>query len=397
MTTLRRKFIRVLGPLLLASLALLVLPAHAQAPARTEAGRITLVTGSVVVNAPDGSRRTPRVNDTLFEGDKVITGSDGELQAEMVDSGVIAVRNNTQMGITKYRAQGDAEDTSVFSLIKGSFRSITGWIGKNNPARYQIATPTATIGVRGTDHEPLVIPEGSTQGEPGTYDKVSAGGSFIQNQGGQRVEVTQGRSGFFGRGAQAPRLLDRVPTFYRPSRNEGRLEGLHDRLRPQLDQRRTERAQFVRTGVRPAGVGADRPGFGPRSGGGQQNGAGQRGQNLREQRQEQRQQNGNGRPGEARQGLPNRQNENRPGAQQNRAGENRQQQFQQNRQQLQESRQQNIQARQQQFQQNHNGETPRQAVQQHTQAQQHQQVQQQRPQAQQRPVHQNEREEKKRH
>jgi len=226
-------------------------PAATTAPAaaaggRNEAGKIELVSGAVSVMAPDRSTRIPQQGEMIYEGDAITTGADGELQAEMLDAGVIAVRPNTQMRITKYQAQGDATDTSVFGLIRGSFRSITGWIGKNNPARYQINTPTATIGVRGTDHEPLVVPEGATEGEPGTYDKVSAGGSYIQGKTG-RVDVSPGKAGFFAQnGRSRPRLLAEVPRFYRPSRNESRLEGRHDRVRASLDQRRTERQQFIR-------------------------------------------------------------------------------------------------------------------------------------------------------
>jgi hypothetical protein len=225
--------------------------AGASAPAatpatRNEAGKIELVNGSVSITAPDRSARAPKVGEMLYEGDAITTGANGELHAEMLDAGVIAVRPNTQMSITKYQAQGDANDTSVFGLLKGSFRSITGWIGKNNPARYAINTPTATIGVRGTDHEPLVIPEGSNEGTPGTYDRVAAGGSFIQGKAG-RVDVASGRSGFFSSsGRERPRLLTETPRFYRPMQTDARLAGRHEQTRALLDTRRTERQQFIR-------------------------------------------------------------------------------------------------------------------------------------------------------
>jgi len=219
----------------------------AAAPARNEAGKVELVQGAVTVTAPDRSTRAPKQGDMLYEGDAIATGADGELHAEMLDAGVIAVRPNTQMSITKYSAQGDANDTSIFGLVRGSFRSITGWIGKNNPARYRINSPTATIGVRGTDHEPLVIPEGSAEGAPGTYDKVAAGGSFIQGKTGT-VNVTPGKAGFFAQnGRERPRLLDRVPAFFRPGRNDARLEGRHDQIRKVIEQRRSERRQFIQT------------------------------------------------------------------------------------------------------------------------------------------------------
>jgi hypothetical protein len=212
---------------------------------RNEAGKIELVEGTVTVVGADRARRAPKVGETLYEGDAILTDKDGELQAEMTDSGVIAVRPNTSMRINKYQANGDASDTSIFGLLKGSFRSITGWIGKTNPSNYQIHTPTATMGVRGTDHEPLVIPPGSTEGEPGTYDKVLAGGTFIQGKNGS-VDVTPGKAGFYPHsGSAKPRVLDQVPGFFRPTRNEGRLEGRNEKISQAFEQRRAERQKVI--------------------------------------------------------------------------------------------------------------------------------------------------------
>ena len=216
------------------------------AEARNAAGKIDLVEGALTITGADRRRRAAKLGDLLYEGDTIVTAADGELHAEMTDGGVIAVRANTQLRITKYQANGAATDTSVFSLLKGSFRSITGWIGKNNPSGYQVRTPTATVGVRGTDHEPLVIPQGAREGDPGTYDRVNAGGSFISGKTG-RVDVAPGRAGFFAHhGRDKPRVLDQVPVFFRATRHEVRLAGRHEQVRQGLDQRRAERQKAVR-------------------------------------------------------------------------------------------------------------------------------------------------------
>ena len=212
---------------------------------RNEAGKIDLVAGVVTVVGADQKQRTPKKGEKLFEGDSVLTDAGGELHAEMGDGGVLAVRPNTAMLITKYQANGDVGDTSVFGLLKGSIRSITGWIGKANQANYKIVTPTVTIGVRGTDHEPLVIAAGSTEGEAGTYDRVHAGASFIEGSAG-RVDVQQGRAGFVAaHGRDRPRVLDRVPGFYRAARNDQRLAGRHERIVQTHLQRRAARVKAL--------------------------------------------------------------------------------------------------------------------------------------------------------
>lgn len=213
--------------------------------ARNDAGRIEIVEGAVSVTGANGTRRAVRAGETLYEGDAVSTGSDGELHAELIDGGVIAVRPNTLLRITRYKAEGGPTDTSVFNLVKGSFRSITGWIAQRNPANYRIQTPTATVGVRGTDHEPLVIAEGATEGEPGTYDRVHAGATRVQGKSGV-VDVTAGRTGFFsGRAGARPRLLDGTPAFFRAGRQDRRLEGRHEKVRQVLETRRVERRQQI--------------------------------------------------------------------------------------------------------------------------------------------------------
>jgi hypothetical protein len=247
----------MLGRFLLPLLSCLSFAAAAQSGGSIQpadaAGKVDLVEGDVRIYDKAMKARTVKVGDGVNESESIVTGADGELHMQMADGGYIAVRPNTKMRIAIFRAEGDENDKGVFGLLVGSFRSITGWIGKHSPRNYQVNTPTATIGVRGTDHEPLVIPEGSKEGEAGTYDKVNAGGSFIQTPHG-RVEVAEHRAAFAAHaGTVAPRLLDSVPNFFRPTRNEQVLEHRHEAIQRTLDKRRNERRQSVahRPGNRP--------------------------------------------------------------------------------------------------------------------------------------------------
>ena len=229
-------------------IALMALPAWAQSasvPERVTAGKIELVDGDVRILDGKGNERRPQTGDAVNSGDTIVTGTDGELQATMEDGGYIGVRPNTRMQIVDYRAQGDDEDRSIFSLIQGSFRSVTGWIGKYANRNYQVRTPTVTIGVRGTDHEPKVIPEGSTDGEPGTYDKVNIGATFMDSPQG-RVEIGANQAGFAPRGrGLRPRVLSRVPAFFRATRNEGRFVGRNEAVRRRIDQLREQRRKVI--------------------------------------------------------------------------------------------------------------------------------------------------------
>ena len=209
------------------------------------AAKVALVEGEVTVIADKNQRRKVKVGDMLVEGESIVTGKDGELHLDMEDGGYMAIRPNTKMRIVKYQAKGNESDIGLFGLLQGSFRSVTGWIGRFNRAKYTVRTPSAIIGIRGTDHEPLVIPAGSSEGEAGTYDKVNAGGSVITTPQG-RVEVTLNQAGFAAHGAKAaPRMLKEIPGFFRGTRNERLLDGKHDTIQQRIVQRRESRRQEI--------------------------------------------------------------------------------------------------------------------------------------------------------
>ncbi|TMH38617.1 MAG: hypothetical protein E6H56_14910 [Betaproteobacteria bacterium] len=228
-------------------------PADASAE-RPIAGKVVLVEGDVRVYDRNQGLRRPKLDDSLYEGDSVVTGDGGEVHFDMEDGGYIGVRPNTRMRIANYKAEGGPDDQSVISLLQGSFRSITGWIGRLGGDHYRVVTRTVTIGVRGTEHEPHVIPEGGTVGEPGTYDRVHNGETVMQTPKGT-VNIRANQAGFMPlRGEARPRVLDRIPAFFRPTRNEGRFQGLHLRVQQQLQQRRQQRIQQIQERRKQAGL-----------------------------------------------------------------------------------------------------------------------------------------------
>jgi hypothetical protein len=232
---------------------LLVLHATAQAqsaPTTTQmlippAGRIDVVTGQVRILATGKPTRLALAGDVLNEGDFVLTGEASEALITMGDSGFIAVRANTRMQILSYKADGGDDDNGIFKLVAGGMRSITGWIGKYNRKAYKIQTPTATIGIRGTDHETRYLPAGSSEGPAGTYDKVFVGETSIVSDAGE-TEVDPNTAGFVAPEAdQRPRVLASVPDFFKPGPNEDVINAKHAEIQKIIEQRRAERQRVV--------------------------------------------------------------------------------------------------------------------------------------------------------
>src|SRR4051812_42395257 len=101
----------------------------ADAAQRRAAARVALVEGDArFLDAYGSGERRPKVGDVLYEGDRIVTGPDGEVQLAMEDGGYIGVRPNSEAQGVAFRADGRPGDVSVISLLRGALRSVPGWI-----------------------------------------------------------------------------------------------------------------------------------------------------------------------------------------------------------------------------------------------------------------------------
>ncbi len=193
------------------------------------AGNVIYSHGSVEAQS-NGRTRLLAKGDPVCVGETIVTQESGMVQIRMVDNGLIAIRPQTQLKIEKFAYDGTDQDASVISLFKGASRFVTGELGKMYPQNDLIHTPNATIGVRGTDHEAVVILPGSSGGYPsGTYDKVNLGITFIRTDKGE-IDIHPNQVGLAADMAKLPALLNTIPGFYKvdPSmrdRNEQSEQG----------------------------------------------------------------------------------------------------------------------------------------------------------------------------
>lgn len=181
-----------------------------------EAGKFQFVIGDIKVVSASGVERVPVKGEAFNPGETIITGVSGSAQIRMSDGGLVAVRPDTQMKLTQYVFNGreDGSERKLVSLIKGGFRAITGLIGNRNKENYKILTPSATIGIRGTDHEAVVIPPNATGGfQAGTYDRVYRGATIIETDKGKLI-VNPNQVGFTPGKGIAPVLLPKIPEFF---------------------------------------------------------------------------------------------------------------------------------------------------------------------------------------
>ena len=173
-----------------ALLLALALPTLAQAA--TPAANVTLVTGRGTASAVQGGVRTLAKGDAVYSGEIVHSSANSYVDLKFSDGGYFLLRPNSRFQVVDFANHGGTTETpapppaktetaatpaapapapaptaplvtaqqdnqngasrAFFSLLKGGFRSISGLIGKVNHDDYQVTTPVATIGIRGTDY-----------------------------------------------------------------------------------------------------------------------------------------------------------------------------------------------------------------------------------------------------
>ena len=200
--------------LLAAALMVAAVPALA---GDEEAGRILFARGEAGL-IRDTVHHEVRRGDRLYVGDTVVTGESGRLQIRFIDEGMVSLRANTELHIEAFEYDPESgEGGSVSRLMEGAMRAVTGRIAANDPGSYTVETPVATIGVRGTDFEPLHVPEGREgdygDAPAGTYSRTHEGLGVIASAGGE-LDVGPGQTGFVD-DPQAPPALVPEPAFFR--------------------------------------------------------------------------------------------------------------------------------------------------------------------------------------
>ena len=127
-----------------AAFVLLGAPLHASDGIGKAASVTTQVTGTIGASTAVPIAR----GDEVFQNQVIVTDESGVGQIEFVDKTKLAIGPGSTMTLDTfvYNPNKTAEKV-VIELGKGSFRFITG---KSPSKVYEISTPTATLGLRGT-------------------------------------------------------------------------------------------------------------------------------------------------------------------------------------------------------------------------------------------------------
>lgn len=179
-----------------------------------DAGKVIAISGTINAVAPDGKTRVLQKGASIRSGDTLVTDKKSRVDVRFSDESLVHLRPETRFRIDDYAYVGAAsenakaalvgsEPRSFFSLIKGGFRAVSGLIAKIKRNNVAVVTPTATIGIRGTDYT------ASLDERDGLHVSVARGEISLDNKAGS-FSVAEGQGAYLPNANSAPtyRQLD---------------------------------------------------------------------------------------------------------------------------------------------------------------------------------------------
>lgn len=135
--------------------------------AADEAGTIKNVKGSATVERA-GQKHPATVGLKVNVADRVITGADGAVGIALRDDTMLSAGPNSVLSLDKFAFDAVTHKGKLdASVTRGSLSVISGTIAKTDPDAVRFRTPSATLGVRGTD---FVIEVADDEAEPREQD-----------------------------------------------------------------------------------------------------------------------------------------------------------------------------------------------------------------------------------
>ncbi|MBK9520818.1 MAG: FecR domain-containing protein [Rhodocyclaceae bacterium] len=211
------------SPFKLSMLMVLAWLAAVPAVNAAQAGNITKLKGDVYIGRPDVPVITAKGDDPINEGDLITTAKGGEVLIRFKDNSIITLRPDSSLLVTRFQHEEKASDSFLTSLLKGGLRAVTGLLGKTRPESVSFTTPTATVGIRGTDFEIAILPEDTADARAGTYNYVHDGSTSLglekAETGPTSIVVKQEETGLAlanpKPGEPALQILKQRPAFLR--------------------------------------------------------------------------------------------------------------------------------------------------------------------------------------
>ena len=120
-------------------------------PAHADVGQIKVATGQVFVDR-NGQSLPGRVGLVLEADDVLRTGVDGSVGITMRDNSLLSAGPNSILSLERFEFDATTSEGRFDArLQRGTLAVVSGRIAKKSPQAMTVRTPSAVLGVRGTE------------------------------------------------------------------------------------------------------------------------------------------------------------------------------------------------------------------------------------------------------
>ena len=139
--------------------ALLCAATSARAAEPVPAGQIKVASGAAFIIRGDHVLPAT-LGQTVFESDRVRTGSDGRLGITLKDDTRFSLGPNSEVHLDRFAyAPAEGHLALALNVVRGMAAYVSGRIAKLSPDAVKLETPGAIVGVRGTTLALAVSPQ----------------------------------------------------------------------------------------------------------------------------------------------------------------------------------------------------------------------------------------------
>ena len=143
----------------------------------------------------DNNTITLAVGNELLKDDVIQTKENTKIQIIFKDETIVTIGKNSEFKINDYIFdEANQQYSANLGLVQGTFRTITGKIGKVAPEKFKLNSKSSSIGIRGTQILSNVQIQGDTifctEGEIEIVSQLT--GETITLQAGQFVQIREG-------------------------------------------------------------------------------------------------------------------------------------------------------------------------------------------------------------
>ncbi|MFW5837972.1 MAG: FecR family protein, partial [Desulfovibrionaceae bacterium] len=150
-------------------------------------GSVVGITGKAFAESESGELRPLSEGSPVYQGESIVTGDGANIEIKFADNTLLSQGEDSRIELTEYVYDPDTgAGDLLFDMAEGAFRMATGEIAEDNPENFQVKSPLATIGIRGT----VTVHEIRGGEEKHGIEEIHSGKAMVvQNQFGEIRQI----------------------------------------------------------------------------------------------------------------------------------------------------------------------------------------------------------------